>query len=102
MRAPSRLVVFAGGILLVLLTATPSAAQRTGVGLGALGGPSSFLTDPNGDAVVDRVRGRVVVPNSAREAEITAAANLAARLGYETAAADLRPVVRASALGPTP
>jgi hypothetical protein len=102
MRAPSRLVIFAGGILLVLFVAVPSAAQDPGVGLGALAGPSALLTDSNGDAVVDAVRGRVVLPDSAREAEVTAAANLAARLGYETAAADLRPTVSASTLGPTP
>ncbi|MEF8796154.1 MAG: hypothetical protein V5A48_06865, partial [Salinivenus sp.] len=101
MHPPCRFVLLAGGILLALFLAVPSAAQDPGVGLGALSGPSALLTDPNGDAVVDAVRGRVVLPDSAREAEVTAAANLAARLGYETAAADLRPTVSASTLGST-
>ena len=99
---PLRSLRFAGGLVLcALVLAGPSAAQQPGVGLGALGGPGAILTDTNEDGVVDAVRGRVVVPDSAREAEVTAAANLAARLGYETAAADLQPTVGRSALGPT-
>jgi len=84
--------------LLVLGGAGASFAQSSGVGLGGLQGPSVLLQDSNGDAVVDSVAGRIVVPDSARAAEATAAANLAARLGYETTAADLEPTVRRSEL----
>ena len=57
-----------------------------------------LLQDSNGDAVVDSVAGRIVVPDSARAAGAIAATNLAARLGYEAVAADLEPTVRRSEL----
>ena len=49
-----------------------------------------MLEDRNGDEVVDFVNVRIVLPASPGEAHVTAAANLAARLGYETSAMDLR------------
>jgi len=75
----------------------PAHAQPSGVDLGALQGPSVLLPDPNGDGIADSVAGRLVLPDSARTAETTAATNLAARFGYETAAADLTPTLRARA-----
>ena len=48
-----------------------------------------ILEDRNGDEVVDFVNVRIVLPASPGEAHVTAAANLAARLGYETSAMDL-------------
>ena len=85
----------------VLFLAGPAAAQPSDVDLEALDGPSPLLTDTNGDGIADAVRGRIVVSDTPTTAVTTAAANLAARLGYETAAADLDPVRRRSAL-PTP
>lgn len=43
----------------------------------------------NGDQVVDFVNVRIVLPATPGEAHVTAAANLAARLGYETSAMNL-------------
>ena len=48
-----------------------------------------MLEDRNSDQVVDFVNVRIVLPASPREAHVTAAANLAARLGYETSALNL-------------
>lgn len=100
MRTTVQGLVGALGFVFVLLGARPSVAQPSAVGLGALQSPSSLLVDTNGDAVVDAVRGRLVLPDSARAAEALAAANLAARLGYETAAADLEPTAQWPALEP--
>ena len=47
------------------------------------------LQDRNGDDVVDFVDARILLGMSPTEAEVAAAANLAARLGYETSAVDM-------------
>ena len=52
--------------------------------------------DTNGDQIADAICGHVIVPKSPRSAENTAAANLAARLGYETSALTLPIVVTAT------
>jgi hypothetical protein len=54
--------------------------------------PGPILRDTNGDSIVDAVCGHVIVPESSDEAENTAAANIAARLGYETSGITL-PIV---------
>lgn len=51
--------------------------------------PGFMVADGNGDGVVDRVLGRILVPSTPTPAEAVAAANLAARLGWETTATDL-------------
>src|ERR1022692_2198810 len=43
-----------------------------------------MLADTNGDGIVDAIAGKIVVPNNPTAAECAAAANLAARLGYES------------------
>lgn len=48
-----------------------------------------FVDDRNGDSLPDFVDGRIVLPAEPAPAEAAAAANLAARLGYETTATDL-------------
>jgi len=48
-----------------------------------------MLEDRNGDQVVDFVNVRILLPATPGEAHVTAAANLAARLGYETSAMNL-------------
>ena len=48
-----------------------------------------MLEDRNSDQVVDFVNVRIVLPASPGEAHVTAAANLAARLGYETSALNM-------------
>ncbi len=52
-----------------------------------------IVQDTNGDHIADVVCGRVIVPASSTAAENTSAANLAARLGYETSALTLPIVV---------
>ena len=48
-----------------------------------------MLEDRNSDQVVDFVNVRILLPATPGEAHVTAAANLAARLGYETSAMNL-------------
>ncbi|MGD8363210.1 MAG: hypothetical protein PVJ04_17415, partial [Gemmatimonadota bacterium] len=47
------------------------------------------LLDRNGDGVVDFLDTRILFSSHPTEAEVAAASNLAARLGYETSAMDL-------------
>ena len=74
--------------LAVLLgAAAPAAAQPESLAaLYALGGA---VSDTNGDGVADRLNARVVLPGSPSAAEVAIAADLAARLGFETLALDL-------------
>jgi hypothetical protein len=48
-----------------------------------------ILEDRNGDEVVDYVNARIVLSATPAEADVIAAANVAARLGYETSAMNL-------------
>jgi hypothetical protein len=54
-----------------------------------------MVQDTNSDRIADAVCGHVIVPSSPGAAENTAAANLAARLGFETSALTL-PIVLSS------
>ena len=54
-----------------------------------------MVQDTNGDKIADALCGHVIVPKSPGVAENTSAANLAARLGYETSALTLPVVVSA-------
>jgi len=58
----------------------------------------ALLRDTNGDAIADAVCAHVFVPDSSDEAENAAAANLAARLGYETSGITL-PIVTSAGTG---
>src|SRR5262249_21093563 len=62
--------------------------------LTALVGPRSLTRDTNGDGLADVVAARVIVAAAATIADIEAATNIAARLGYETTALTLPLVVR--------
>ena len=57
-------------------------------------GAQSLTRDTNGDGLADVVAARVIVPASPSLADVEAATNLAARLGYETTALTLPLVVR--------
>ena len=57
-------------------------------------GAQSLTRDTNGDGLADVVAARVIVPASPSLADVDAATNLAARLGYETTALTLPLVVR--------
>ncbi|HEU5432360.1 MAG TPA: hypothetical protein VFU81_11900, partial [Thermomicrobiales bacterium] len=56
-----------------------------------------MVRDTNGDGIADAVAARVVVPAHASVDEATAAANLAARLGFETSALTLPIVINDTA-----
>ena len=58
-----------------------------------------IVQDTNGDKIADAICGHVIVPKTPGVAENTSAANLAARLGYETSALTL-PVVVSTVMPP--
>src|SRR3989442_13059440 len=64
--------------------------------LTALVAANSLTRDTNGDGLADSVAARVIVPANPSLADLEAATNLAARLGYETTALPLPLVVRHS------
>ncbi|WP_213806728.1 M14 family metallopeptidase [Granulicella sp. dw_53] len=61
----------------------------------------TFLQDTNGDNIPDAVCGHIIVPTTPSAAENAAAANLAARVGYESSALTL-PIVVQGAVKPIP
>jgi hypothetical protein len=92
------ILTLAGALLPALLwsaLATQPAAAQTAAAdtlvrdLRDLFGRGFLVDDGNGDDVVDIVLGRVLLPAAPHPAEVVAAANLAARLGWETTATDL-------------
>src|SRR6266511_5425176 len=83
--------------LSVFPLAVRSPLQADGRGpqsLASLIGPKSLTRDSNGDGLPDVVAARVIVPADATLADVEAATNLAARLGYETTALTLPLVFR--------
>lgn len=83
-------------------TARPSAdaalARPAGDDLARLFEPGGMLQDRNGDHVVDFVDARVILGNAPHAADVIAAANIAARLGFETSAINLPLTPSASAM----
>ena len=59
-------------------------------------GPNGLTRDTNGDGIADSVAARVIVPANPTVEDSLAAANIAARLGFETSALTLPLVVRDS------
>lgn len=90
-RALSVLVVAA-----VLVTAAPSPSAQNVNGatpdLTSLFGPRGVVRDTNGDGINDAVAARIIVPGAPSREDSLAAANLAARLGFETTSMSL-PIV---------
>jgi len=70
------------------------ADARAPQSLTSLVGPQSLVRDTNGDGLADAVAARIVVPAAPSLADVEAATNLAARLGYETTALTLPLVVK--------
>jgi hypothetical protein len=62
--------------------------------------PGVVWQDRNGDGAIDFVDARIVLPEQPTSAELAAAADVAARLGFETSAMDI-PVVRQEAGEPS-
>jgi len=81
------LLVAAGAVGHTQSTAPPPAS------LSDLFKPGLVFQDRNGDGVVDFVDARIAVPNQPTAAEVAAAADVAARLGFETTAMNI-PVER--------
>lgn len=77
-----------GGLLAWILAAPPLPAQRV-ARLETVMDTGVVIRDRNGDGVVDFLDLRIVLPRAPTAVEAAAAANLAARLGFETAATDL-------------
>ncbi|HKK94124.1 MAG TPA: hypothetical protein VJ925_11870, partial [Longimicrobiales bacterium] len=102
-RAPRLL----GGLLLAILTpgvpgsvsAQDTAAPQARPDLAGLFEQGRLVLDRSGDQIPDALSVRIVVPDDAGMAETATAANLAARLGYETSAAMLGLVVAEANLG---
>ncbi|MFO7767677.1 MAG: hypothetical protein R6W82_01795, partial [bacterium] len=69
-------------------TERPAWAQETARGLEDLFERGYILHDLNGDGIVDQLQVRILLPESADSPELAAAADLAARLGWETTAMD--------------
>src|SRR5690606_16848177 len=90
LRGPALTVALA--LAMAVPAAAPAAAQTRTDLRDAYAG--ALLEDRNGDGIVDFVPARILVPAAATEAELVAAANVAARLGYETSALDLGLLVR--------
>ena len=84
--------LFGLGALTLLLAAPAGKAQQDGSPGGSLAGledvfaPGVFLEDRNGDGVVDFINARIVLPSDPAPEEVAAAANIAARLGFESSA----------------
>jgi hypothetical protein len=74
-------------------SATPGSSLEDAFRIGVI------VQDTNGDKIADAICGHVIVPKAPGAAENTAAANFAARLGYETSALTL-PVVVTTATPP--
>ena len=78
--------------LALLYSASAGKAQQDGssgrslAGLEDVFAPGVFLEDRNGDSVVDFINARIVLPADPAPEEVAAAANIAARLGFESSA----------------
>lgn len=83
-------VLFGNGIH---ANAAGQVAQSTATAVENLFQAGLIVQDTNGDGIADALCGHVVLPKSPSAVENTAAANLAARLGYETSALTLPVVV---------
>jgi len=107
----TRRLIGCGLVLGAHLFAEPGAVVRPGAGASALSAPAAdgtpqgldaiyaagrALRDTNADGVIDAVAARVVVPAEASAEDLEAAANIAARLGFETTALTFPIVVRDS------
>ncbi|MGE3616291.1 MAG: M14 family metallopeptidase [Gemmatimonadales bacterium] len=97
---------FSAACAALLATVVPSLwAQQPAraADLGRALTPGFLLADENGDGLIDYVPARLVLPRQARAGLLAAAANVAARLGYETTGLDLgRTSFDSVARGPDP
>jgi hypothetical protein len=87
---------WARGVVAAIVLIAPRAAVQTqppssrpSVDLTTLFAPGGVLQDRNGDGVIDFVNARVVLGEKPGPADVSAAADVAARLGFETMAMNL-------------
>ena len=91
----SRMAVCARIVLFVLLIGSaapnPSAQPASGAppDLASFFGPRGLVRDSNGDALNDRIAARIIVPATPSREDGLTAANIAARLGFETTSMSL-------------
>jgi zinc carboxypeptidase len=96
-----------GTAMVVTLIAPAASVQtpqttRPPADLATLFAPGGILQDRNGDGVIDFVNARIVLGQAPDAAEVSAAADIAARLGFETMAMNLpMPSAAAGAAGMT-
>src|SRR6185295_16987864 len=82
-------------LVVIVVIATAGAIGRTApaetsaASLAELFKPGVMLQDRNGDGAIDFVDARIVLAGRPEAAEIAAATNIAARLGFETSAMDI-------------
>src|SRR5439155_21803191 len=97
MKRPLLLAATLAGVCLAIDWHRPLQADVRGPhSLTALVSANSLTRDTNGDSLADTVAARVIVPAAPTLADVEAATNLAARLGYETTALSLPIVIRDS------
>ena len=89
--SPCRLAVVGFVSILGALGQNRTAAQPApaSADLISLFQPGLIFQDRNGDGIVDFINARLVIGEKASSVDISAAANVAARLGFETAAMTL-------------
>ncbi len=83
---------FVASLLWSMLAAASAARQASSAAstdLAAVFDRGVILQDRNGDDVIDFVNARIVLPERPDDGEVAAAANVAARLGFETSAMNL-------------
>lgn len=87
-------------LLLVAFERPRSQTTPADAGLGSVFSAGAALQDTNGDATIDAVAARILVAPDAPAGDVAAAANIAARFGFETMAMDLPIADRAGASTP--
>jgi hypothetical protein len=99
-------IVLRGSLALaawLVLTQSPVALTQNGEAALDLAtffaSPNGLVRDTNGDRIADDVAARVVVPAAPSREDSAAAANIAARLGFETSALSLPLVLRDTDIG---
>jgi len=97
---PVLAIAAASALAAAIFGAVPQSAalETTPAALSEFFKPGTALTDRNGDGAIDFVNARIVLPAKPDASELAAAANIAARLGFETSAMDIPvPTVRPGA-----
>src|SRR5438093_8534168 len=83
-------------VVLAAAVGRTAPTDSAAVSLGEFFAPGVVFQDRNGDGAIDFVDARIVLNEKPSSAELAAAADIAARLGFETSAVDL-PMVRLKA-----